>query len=101
MIALTSDMSQSSSFSVRLVNELMLEILCANIAFAINLPISEEACLVFIMFTPGLKSPLSSWKVCYPSSDYGVPIAIRSGLSRFAMAWPSARNSGIDTTENF
>ena len=100
-MAWTSPISQSAVFSVKAVMEFMLEILWASMAFDINLPSSADAAFVLIILPwPWSNSSFNCSKQTFPLGVFGVPITVRSGLSRFEIAYPSARNSGIEATVN-
>lgn len=99
-IFFTSSTEHSSNFSVNEVIEFMLLILWASIALDINFPNSLLAFLVLITLVFGMRS-LTSSKHTFPLWESGVPMTTLSGFNKFSIAYPSAKNSGIETTVKY
>ena len=104
-IDLTSWILHYSNFSVRPVIEFIELILWASIALDISFPSSADAFRVLMILVLWvailyLKSSDMVWRAASPFLESGVPMTILSGLTKFWMAYPSAKNSGIDTKVN-
>lgn len=70
----------------------------ASIALANSFPNSLLAVLTLMnLVLKLLYKPLINSNVSYPFLLVGVPMTILSGKSKFWIATPSAKNSGIDT----
>ena len=96
-IDLTSWTSQLSYCSHNYVTEFIALILWASMAFASNFPSSEEAWPTCITLEHLCNSLIWTKAAC-PNSSLGDPMTTLSGFSKFLMAYPTAKNSGIDKT---